>query len=106
MSYRVVTELRFSDQFTKMTEQEQQNEQLAALDIVTRNGGTIDSIIVVPDDRVALVHAQYPDERTAMKSHLQIETRGAYLLQPRRAFTLEEWTVLAEEAKAEAVVGV
>src|SRR5688572_14331230 len=82
MSYRVVTTLRFTDHFSKMTEQEQQNEQLAALDIVTRNGGTIDTIMVVPDDAVALVHAQYPDERAAAKSHLQIQARGAYNLSP------------------------
>lgn len=106
MSYRVVTEIRFTDKFTSLPEDAQQQEQLAALDIVTRNGGTIDNIFVVPNDRFALVHAEYPDETASMKSHLQIEARGAYLLTPRRAFTLEEWLVIAAAANSEAVVAV
>lgn len=106
MPYQVITEVRFTEAFQKLTEEEQQAEQIKALEIVGRNGGTIDSILVVPDEQYAVTIATYADERAANKSHLQITARGAYTLRPHRAFPLDEWMAIAAEAKSEALVEV
>jgi uncharacterized protein with GYD domain len=106
MSYRVITEVRFTDQFNKLTPDEQMAEQVAALELVTRNGGTIADILVVPGDQLALTVAEYPDEAASMKAHLQIQARGSYTLNPKRTFTLDEWTAIVEAARQETVVGV
>ena len=106
MPYQVVTEVRFTEQFSKLTDDEQQAEQIKALEIVGRNGGTIDTILVVPDEQYAITIATYADERSAQKSHLQIAGRGAYTLRPHRAFPLDEWMGIAAEANAEALVEV
>ena len=106
MGYRVITEVRFTDQFTKLTADEQMAEQIEALQIVTRNGGTISDIFVVPGEQYALTIAEYADERSSHKAHLQVMARGAYQLTARRSYTLEEWTAIADEATKEAVVGV
>lgn len=106
MPYQVITEVRFTDAFMKLTEAEQQAEQVKALEIVTRNGGTIDSILVVPDEQYAVTIATYADERSAHKSHLQVQARGAYTLRPHRAFPLDEWMAITAEATSEALVEV
>ena len=106
MSYRVITEVRFTDQFNKLTPDEQMSEQIAAIELVTRNGGTISEILVVPDEQYALTIAEYPDETASMKAHLQIVARGSYQLAPKRSFTLDEWTKIADAAREETVVGV
>ena len=106
MPYQVITEVRFTDAFMKLTEAEQQSEQLKALEIVTRNGGTIDTILVVPDEQYAVTIATYADERSSAKSHIQIQARGAYTLHPHRAFPLDEWMAITAEANAEALVEV
>ena len=106
MSYRVVTMLRFTDQHNRLTEQEQQAEQVAAIEDVLRNGGELGDVYVLPHDKVAVVVATYPDETSSIKAHLQIQSRGNYDLTPNRAFLLEEWTAIAQEAQAAAVVSV
>ncbi|HVM08964.1 MAG TPA: GYD domain-containing protein [Acidimicrobiales bacterium] len=106
MSYRVVTRVTFTPEFGRLTTEEQTNEQIAAMEIVTRNGGTFESILVLPTDQAALTTTVYPDERSSMKAHLQIQARGAYELHAQHAFTLDEWTSILEESRAEAVVGV
>lgn len=106
MPYRVITDVRFTDQFMKLTEEERNAEQLAAFEIVGRNGGTIQSIHVIPADRVAVTIAEYPDERASVKAHLQIEARGAYTLDAKRTYTLDEWMVIAQEANEEALLDV
>lgn len=106
MSYRVVTTLTFTPEFLKLPEEEQMNEQIAAMEIVARNGGTFEAIIVVPSTHSSLVTAVYPDEQASLKAHLQVEARGAYHLAPQRAYTLEEWQAIVQQARDEAVVGV
>lgn len=104
MSYRVITEVRFTDQFNKLTLDEQTAEQIEALQIVTRNGGAISDIFVVPTDQCAVTIAEYPDETASLKAHLQIGARGAYELTARRSYTLDEFTAISDAARAEAVV--
>jgi hypothetical protein len=106
MSYRVATRVTFTPEFSRLTDEEQNNELVAALEIVTRNGGTIESTTVLPADQSALTIAVYPDPAAAAKAHIQIQARGAYQLQPQTAYSLEEWMQLMQEARAEAVVGV
>ena len=106
MSYRVVTMLRFTDQHNRLTEAEQQAEQIAAIGDVMRNGGELGDVFVLPHDKVAVVIATYPDEASSIKAHLQIQLRGNYDLTPNRAVLLEEWTAIAAEAQAGAVVTV
>ena len=106
MSYQVVTRVTFAPEFSRLTEDEQTNELIEATAIVTRNGGTIDSTMVVPAEQAAIVFATYPDEKSSMKAHLQIAARGAYVLEPQRAYPLEEWLVIQQEARAEAVIPV
>ena len=106
MSYRVVTMLRFTDQHNRLSEDEQQAEQIAAIEDVVRNGGELGDVYVLPHEKTAVVVATYPDERSSIKAHLQIQLRGNYDLTPSRAFLLDEWASLTEEAKAGAVVSV
>ena len=106
MSYRVVTMLRFTDQHNRLAEVEQQAEQVAAIEDVMRNGGQLGDVFVLPHDKVAVVVATYPDEMSSIKAHLQIQARGNYDLTPNRAFLLEEWAAIAQEAQAGAVVSV
>ena len=106
MSYRTATKVTFTPEFSKMTEEEQQSEQIAAMEIVTRNGGTFESIHVLPNENAALTIVSYPDERSALKAEIQIIARGAYNLQAQSCYTLDEWTAIMNEARAEAVVGV
>ena len=106
MPYRVVTRVTFTPEFSKLTEQEQTNELVATNEIVTRNGGTIESTSIVPSDSSAIVLATYPDQRSSAKAHLQIIARGAYQLVPQEAYSLEEWLEIVAESRAEAVVPV
>ena len=106
MSYRVVTMLRFTDQHNRLSEDEQQAEQIAAIEDVTRNGGELGDVFVLPHEKTAVVIATYPDEQSSIKAHLQIQLRGNYDLTPSRAFLLDEWMTLADQARAEAVVAV
>ena len=106
MPYRVITRVTFTPEFYKLTEQEQTDELVAATEIVTRNGGTIESTSVVPADSSAIVLATYPDQRSSAKAHIQIVARGAYQLEPQAAYSLEEWLEITAEARAEAVVPV
>ena len=106
MSYRVVTRVTFTPEFSRFTEEEQTNELIEATSIVSRNGGVIESTTVVPSEQTAIVLATYPDEKSSMKSHLQIAARGAYRLEPQRAYSLEDWLQIQAEARAEAVVPV
>lgn len=106
LSYRVVTRVTFTPEFSRLTEEEQTNEQIAAMEIVARNGGTFESIVVLPGEQTALTTVVYQDEESSLKSHIQIQARGAYNLQPSRAYTLEEWMEIMQKARAEAVVGV
>ena len=106
MSYRVVTMLRFTDQHNRLTEAEQQAEQVAAIEDVLRNGGELGDVYVLPHEKVAVVVATYPDEMSSIKAHLQIQSRGNYDLTPSRAFLLEEWTTIAQEASAGSLVSV
>ena len=106
MAYRVITEVRFTDQFNKLSPDEQLTEQVEALQIVTRNGGTISEILVVPSDQCAITIAEYADELSSVKAHIQIMARGAYELLAKRSYTLAEFTEINEAARAEAVVPV
>lgn len=106
MSYRVVSMLTFTDQHNRLSEEEQQAEQVAAIGDVLRNGGELGDVFVLPHVKTAVVVATYPDERSSIKAHLQIQLRGNYDLTPNRAFLLEEWTALAAEVRAGAVVSV
>ena len=106
MSYRVVTELRFTEQHNRLTQAEQEAEQVGAIEDVIRNGGELGDVYVLPHDKVAVVVATYPDEESSIRAHLQIQARGNYDLRPARAFLLDEWTALLESARAGAVVSV
>ena len=106
MSYRVVTMLRFTEQHNRLTEAEQQAEQVAAIEDVIRNGGELGDVYVLPHDKVAVVVATYPDEVSSIKAHFQIQARGNYDLTPNRAFLLEEWQEIATAAMEGAVVSV
>lgn len=106
MSYRVMTKVSFTPEFTKLTEEEQNTELVATLEIVTRNGGTLEQTIVVPSEQCAYSIGVYPDASAATKAHIQIQARGAYQLSPVPAYSLEEWQSLMAEARADAVIGV
>ena len=106
MSYRVVTRLTFTDQHNRLTEEEQQAEQVAAIEDVVRNGGQLGDVYVLPHEKTAVVVATYPDETSSIKAHIQIQARGNYDLVPARAFLLDEWATIMDEAKAGAVVSV
>ncbi|HEX4978916.1 MAG TPA: hypothetical protein VFV35_02515 [Acidimicrobiales bacterium] len=106
MTYRVVTTTTFTDAYWRMTKEEQDAELVAALDIVARNGGTIESMLALPDSRSAQTIGSFPDEASTRKAELQIEARGAFILQPQRAYPLDEWQALVDAAATEAVVGV
>jgi uncharacterized protein with GYD domain len=106
MSYRLMTKVTFTPEFAKMSDDEQNNELVATLEIVTRNGGTLEQTLVVPSEQCAYSIGVYPDPTSAAKAHIQIQARGAYELTPLPAYSLEEWQQLMAEARAEAVVGV
>lgn len=106
MSYRAVTMLTFTDQHNRLSEQEQEAEQVAAIEDVIRNGGELGDVFVLPHEKTAVVIATYPDEESSIKAHLQIQLRGNYDLTPHRAFLLDEWTKLADEARSSALVSV
>ncbi len=106
MPFRSLSKVTFTPEHQRMTEAEQQQELAAAYEIVTNNGGTMETTIVIPAEQAALVITSYPDERASLKAQLQIAARGAYRLDSQSCYTLEDWNVIVEESRNEAVVGV
>ena len=96
----------FTPEYNRMTDDEQLQEQTAAYEIVARNGGTIETQVVLPTEKVLLVIAAYPDATASIKANLQIQARGAFTLDSQVAYTLDDWLPILQAAKDEAVVGV
>lgn len=106
MSYRIASKLTFTDLYNRMTEEEQMTEQVAALDLVARNGGTIEAQYVLWGDSVVFSIVNYPDQQSAVRCELQIMQRRAFELQSQPALTVEEIVQLQAEAKAATTVEV
>jgi hypothetical protein len=106
MSYRIASKLTFTDLYSSMTEEEQLAEQVAALEIVAANGGTIDAQYVLWSDAVVLSVVTFPDQQACYRCEMQIASRRAFVLQSQAALTIEELVTLQAEAKAAAVVKV
>lgn len=106
MTYRVATTVVVTPEFNRMTADEQMSEQLAAYEIVAKNGGEIEAQVVIPAKQELLVIATYPDATSSIKSHLQVQARGAFVLHAEPAYSLEDWMTIQEAARAEASVGV
>ena len=90
MAYRVASKLTFSAAWANMKEDERLSEQVAALEVVAKYGGTIESQHVLWSDGVLLSIASYPDQASSVKSEMAITARGAFVLQSQPAFTLDE----------------
>ena len=106
MSYRIASKLTFTDLYNRMTDEEQLAEQVAALDFVAKNGGTIEAQYVLWGDAAVLSIVNYPDQQAAVRSELQILARRAFELSSQPAFTVEEVVQLQAEARAATTVTV
>ena len=106
MSYRIASKLTFTDLYTSMTDEEQLAEQVAALEIVAANGGTIDAQYVLWSDAVILSVVTFPDQQACYRCEMQITSRRAFNLQSQAALTVDEVVALQAEAKAASVVKV
>lgn len=90
MSYRIASKLTFTPKWAGMSEDERMAEQIAAVDIVARYGGTIDCQYVLSSDMVLLSIVTYPDLPSHAKAEMAITDRGAFALQSQPAYTLDE----------------
>ena len=89
MAYRIASKLTFTDLYNRMTDEEQLAEQVAALELVAKNGGTIEAQYVLWGDAAVLSIVNYPDQQAAVRSELQILARRAFELSSQPAFTVE-----------------
>jgi uncharacterized protein with GYD domain len=104
MPYRIASTLTFTDTYTRMTDEEQMAEQVAALEIVANNGGTIEAQYALWTDGAVLSVVNFPDQQACIRCELQITQRGAFQLRSQAALTIDEVMTLNAEAKAQATV--
>lgn len=90
MSYRIASKLTFTPKWADLSEDERTAEQVAALEIVARYGGTIDCQYVLSADQTLLSIVTYPDLPSHAKAEMAIAERGAFALQSQPAYTLDE----------------
>ena len=106
MPYRIASQLTFTDTYNRMTDEEQLAEQVAALEIVANNGGTIDAQYVLWTDGVILSVVTFPDQAACVRCELQISLRRAFELRSQAALTVDEVVALQAEAKEAATIKV
>ena len=104
MPYRIASQLTFTDTYNRMTPDEQMAEQVAALDIVASNGGTIEAQYVLWTDRAVLSVVTFPDQQACYRCEMQITQRGCFELRSQAALTTDETVALIAEARAAANV--
>jgi uncharacterized protein with GYD domain len=104
MPYRIASRLTFTDLYNRSTDEEQLAEQVAALDLVAQNGGTIEAQYVLWGEGVVLSIVNYPDQQSAIRAELHILQRRAFELHSQPALTVEEVVQLQAEAKAATTV--
>lgn len=90
MSYISASKLTFAPTWAGMSEEERMQEQVAALDIVSKYGGEMKAQYALMSEGCLLSIVDYPDETAAFKSVMAIQRRGAFVLQHQRALPLEE----------------
>jgi hypothetical protein len=106
MPYRVASTLTLTDTFNRMTPDEQMAEQVAALDIVSSNGGVIEAQYGLWSDAAILTITTFPDQHACYRCEMQIGQRGAFTLRSQAALTMDELLTLTAEARAAATVKV
>jgi hypothetical protein len=106
MPYRVASTLTLTDTFNRMTPDEQMAEQVAALDIVSSNGGDIEAQYGLWSDAAILTITTFPDQHACYRCEMQIGQRGAFTLRSQAALTMDELLTLTAEARAAATVKV
>lgn len=89
-----------------MTPDEQAKEIAAAYECVAKNGGTIETELILWTDNTLLSVVTYPTLEACAVAELQIADRGGFQVQSQAALTLEEYMTLQQKARAEAVVTV
>ena len=97
MAYRSASKLTFSPAWQGMSQDERQAEQVAAMEIVAKNGGEQEGQWWLWSDQVLLSVTSYPDQASAMKAQMEIGARGAFELQGQTALTLAEIGQLQSE---------
>jgi len=100
MAHLSASKLTFTPKWDDLSDDEQMAEQVAAIGIVTKFGGTIKSQHVLMTDGCLLTITEYPDEIAAHKAVLAIVRRGAFELQSQSALTLEELVSWQDEIRA------
>ena len=106
MPYRVASTLTLTDTFNKMTPDEQMVEQAAALEIVTKNGGTIEAQYGLWSDGSIFTVTMFPDQNSCYLCEMQIGQRGAFTLRSQAALTRDELLTLVAKARETATVTV
>ena len=100
MGHLSATKLTFSPKWDDMDDDERLAEQVAAVEIVSKCGGQIQSQHVLWTDNCLLVLTEYPDEVSAYKSQLAIQRRGAFVLSSQRAVPLDDLLSWQDEVNA------
>ena len=106
MPYRVACTLTLTDTFNRMTPDEQMAEQVAALEIVSKNGGVIEAQYGLWSDAAILTITMFPEQNACYRCEMQIGQRGAFTLRSQAALTMDELMTLTAEARAAATVKV
>jgi uncharacterized protein with GYD domain len=89
MTHLSASKLTFAPKWDDMSDDERTAEQVAAVEIVTKCGGSIKAQHLLMTDGCLLSITEYPDETAALKSALAIARRGAFVLQTQTAIPLD-----------------
>jgi len=103
MAHLSASKLTFSPKWEDMSDDERAAEQVAALEIVAKCGGSIKSQYLLVSDGCLLSITEYPDETTALKTALAIGRRGAFVLQTQTALPLD--SLLSWEGEVREIAG-